>query len=73
MCDSIGRPAFLAMYLSAGVMSSWASLAYRVLLAGHGVSLGASGAIFGILAAWTYLYPEYDNSSPLHFTSSISS
>ncbi len=42
-----GRSAYLALYLFAGLVGSLASA-----LSGQSVSVGASGAIFGIMGAW---------------------
>lgn len=38
---SLGKEQFVAMYLSAGVISSFASVLYKVLLNQPGLSLGA--------------------------------
>ncbi|EON67445.1 hypothetical protein W97_06699 [Coniosporium apollinis CBS 100218] len=51
--EEIGRGNFLALYLAAGTLGSFASLTYHVLLRRFITSsLGASGAVYGILAAW---------------------
>ncbi|KAI1962443.1 hypothetical protein LOZ58_002785 [Ophidiomyces ophidiicola] len=55
--DEVGRGNFLALYLSAGVFSSITSLMAHVL--GNKLtvtSLGASGAISGLVAAWCFLH-----------------
>ncbi|EEP80907.1 predicted protein [Uncinocarpus reesii 1704] len=55
--DEVGRGNFLALYFSAGAVSSITSLAAHVL--GNKLtvtSLGASGAIAGIAAAWCMLH-----------------
>ncbi|KAI1975099.1 hypothetical protein LOZ56_000890 [Ophidiomyces ophidiicola] len=55
--DEVGRGNFLALYLSAGVFSSITSLMAHVL--GNKLtvtSLGASGAISGLVAAWCLLH-----------------
>lgn len=54
--DQIGRGAFLGLYLSAGAVGTLASLLGFVASCNLvGASLGASGAIFGILGAYCYL------------------
>ncbi|CAB0036197.1 unnamed protein product [Trichogramma brassicae] len=54
----LGKEQFLAVYLSSGVMSSFVSNAYKILLNRHGFSLGASGAIMGILAFICTQFPD---------------
>ncbi|KAJ8681892.1 hypothetical protein QAD02_017684 [Eretmocerus hayati] len=54
----MGREQFVAFYLSSGVISSFLSNAYKIFLSGHGVSLGASGAIMGVLAFTCSQYPD---------------
>ncbi|KAI5853124.1 hypothetical protein DFP73DRAFT_506924 [Morchella snyderi] len=59
VCDQIGRGNFLALYFSAGAIASFTSLAYHVLGARfHITSLGASGAISGVLGTYAYFNPE---------------
>lgn len=57
---AIGAANFLTLYLNAAVFSSFFSLAVptmmRTLLAV--ASLGASGALFGVLGAFSYLLPK---------------
>jgi rhomboid-like protein len=55
--DDVGRANFLAIYLSSGVFASFASLAVFSFKR-HFVtsSLGASGSIAGIMAAYLYLH-----------------
>ncbi|XP_050553596.1 presenilins-associated rhomboid-like protein, mitochondrial isoform X2 [Spodoptera frugiperda] len=55
---SLGKEQFVAMYLSAGVISSFASFVYKVLLNQPGLSLGASGAIMSVLAYVCVQYPD---------------
>ncbi|CAH2099986.1 unnamed protein product [Euphydryas editha] len=55
---SLGKEQFVAMYLSAGVVSSFASFLYKVLLNQPGLSLGASGAIMSVLSYVCMQYPE---------------
>ncbi|XP_001605844.1 presenilins-associated rhomboid-like protein, mitochondrial [Nasonia vitripennis] len=54
----LGREHFLAVYLSSGVISSMFSNTYKILLKRHGFSLGASGAIMGILAFICTQFPD---------------
>ncbi|OXU19532.1 hypothetical protein TSAR_004215 [Trichomalopsis sarcophagae] len=54
----LGREHFLAVYLSSGVISSMFSNTYKILLNRHGFSLGASGAIMGILAFICTQFPD---------------
>ncbi|XP_068125540.1 presenilin-associated rhomboid-like protein, mitochondrial [Hyperolius riggenbachi] len=54
----LGREQFLALYMSAGVVSSFASYACKVATGRFGPSLGASGAIMTILAAVCTKMPE---------------
>lgn len=49
--DQMGREHFLAFYLSAGLSSSLGSYLYRWYQAEAFASLGASGAIFGVVGA----------------------
>ncbi|XP_067145349.1 presenilin-associated rhomboid-like protein, mitochondrial [Centruroides vittatus] len=53
-----GKEQFLALYLSAGVVSSFTSYIYKVLTGRVGLSLGASGSLLAILAAVCTQYPE---------------
>jgi membrane associated rhomboid family serine protease len=63
--DEIGRGNFLSLYLSSGVIGSLVSLTSHVLLQRLTVtSLGASGAIAGLVAAWCMLHSEYAFPSP---------
>lgn len=59
VCDQIGRGNFLGLYFSSGVVASFASLTHNVLRSRfHVYALGASGAVFGVLGAFTYFNPE---------------
>ncbi|CAZ84164.1 unnamed protein product [Tuber melanosporum] len=59
LCDQIGRGNFLGLYFSSGVIASFASLTHNVLRGRfHVYALGASGAVFGVLGAFTYFNPE---------------
>jgi len=53
-----GTEQFLALYLSSGVISSFASYFYKVMVVRSGSSLGASGAILGILASCCVARPD---------------
>ncbi|KAJ8960921.1 hypothetical protein NQ318_020221 [Aromia moschata] len=55
---SLGKEQFLALYLSAGVASSFTSYVYKVATKQPGLSLGASGAIMAILGYVCTQYPE---------------
>ncbi|XP_050517422.1 presenilins-associated rhomboid-like protein, mitochondrial [Diabrotica virgifera virgifera] len=55
---SLGKEQFLGFYLTAGVVSSFASYTYKVLTRQPGLSLGASGAIMGILGYVCTQYPD---------------
>ncbi|CAK1599758.1 unnamed protein product [Parnassius mnemosyne] len=55
---SLGKEQFVAMYLSAGVISSFASFLYKVVLSQPGLSLGASGAIMSVLSFVCMQYPD---------------
>ncbi len=58
--DDIGRGNFLAIYFSSGVLASFISLGSFVLRNQfYTSSLGASGAIAGVLAAWCTINSEY--------------
>ncbi|XP_020514814.2 presenilin-associated rhomboid-like protein, mitochondrial isoform X2 [Labrus bergylta] len=54
----LGREQFMAVYLSAGVISSFVSYAAKIAMGRCGPSLGASGAIMTILAAVCTQMPE---------------
>ncbi|KAL9912458.1 presenilins-associated rhomboid-like protein, mitochondrial [Glossina fuscipes] len=55
---SLGKEQFLGLYLSAGVVASFASILYKSVTAQAGLSLGASGAIMAILAYVCAQYPD---------------
>lgn len=55
---SMGTEQFLAMYLSAGVISSFASYALKIGTSTPGFSLGASGAIMAVIA---YVCTQFPN------------
>ncbi|KAJ0424539.1 hypothetical protein BJY00DRAFT_243708 [Aspergillus carlsbadensis] len=57
--DEIGRGDFLALYMAAGLLGSFASLSVHVLQNRLFVtSLGASGAISGVVAASGLIHPD---------------
>ncbi|XP_078419543.1 presenilin-associated rhomboid-like protein, mitochondrial [Cetorhinus maximus] len=54
----LGQEQFMAVYLSAGVISTFASYVYKTATGRLGASLGASGAIMAVLAAVCSKMPE---------------
>nr|CAG4641768.1 EOG090X07NR [Eurycercus lamellatus] len=56
--NSMGKEQFLAFYLSAGIFSSLGSHVFRTISRTPGLSLGASGAIMGILGYFCSLNPD---------------
>ena len=58
--NEVGRGDFMSIYLASGVFGSLASLSAHVLGGKLGVtSLGASGAIAGVVAMWCMLHSKY--------------
>ncbi|XP_053692509.1 presenilins-associated rhomboid-like protein, mitochondrial [Sabethes cyaneus] len=55
---TLGREQFLGLYLSAGVIASFASHLFKTVTRQPGLSLGASGAIMAVLAYVCYQYPD---------------
>ncbi|XP_077268472.1 rhomboid family intramembrane serine protease rho-7 isoform X1 [Temnothorax americanus] len=55
---ALGKEQFLALYLSSGVISSFASHVYKTMFGVPGLSLGASGAIMGVLGFLCTQYPD---------------
>ncbi|XP_076330395.1 rhomboid family intramembrane serine protease rho-7 isoform X5 [Tachypleus tridentatus] len=53
-----GKEQFMAAYLSGGVISSFASYIHKIAIGKVGLSLGASGALMGILASVCFQYPD---------------
>jgi len=53
-----GQQQFLALYLNAGVVSSLASMAFKVAMGKTSYSLGASGAVLGVVGYHTTFYPD---------------
>jgi len=59
LCEQIGPGYFTSLYISGGVISSFASLAYNVARSRfHVYSLGASGAIMSVVGCYAYLNPD---------------
>ena len=56
--DLLGPEQFLGFYLSAGVVSSLVSMTYKVATRSAGLSLGASGAIYGVVGMFATLQPD---------------
>merc|ERR1719347_586805 len=54
----LGKEQFLAVYLNAGVISSFASMVYKVGMRSTSSSLGASGAICTVLAVFSVFFPD---------------
>jgi len=54
----LGKEQFLAVYLSSGVITSFASMLYKVALGSTVYSLGASGAICCVLGTFAMYMPE---------------
>jgi rhomboid protease GluP len=50
-----GKWRFLAMYFGSGILAGIASMSYNMLNNIHAVSVGASGAIFGVVGAMAYI------------------
>ncbi|XP_015608681.1 presenilins-associated rhomboid-like protein, mitochondrial isoform X2 [Cephus cinctus] len=55
---ALGKEQFMALYLSSGVISSFISHVYKTAFSRPGLSLGASGAIMGILGFVCTHYPD---------------
>ena len=55
---SQGKEQFIAMYLSGGVFSSLASMAFKVMMRTPGASIGASGAIMALLGYFCTTHPN---------------
>lgn len=60
LCAYVGAANFFAMYMNSAVVSSFASLALPVVMRSSLLiaSLGASGAIFSVFGAFSYLFPR---------------
>ncbi|XP_014254705.1 presenilins-associated rhomboid-like protein, mitochondrial isoform X2 [Cimex lectularius] len=55
---SMGKEQFLGFYMAAGAVASFASYVHKVIASKPGLSLGASGAIMGILGYTCVTYPD---------------
>ncbi|XP_036139361.1 presenilins-associated rhomboid-like protein, mitochondrial [Monomorium pharaonis] len=55
---ALGKEQFVALYLSSGVISSFVSNVYKTVFRIPGYSLGASGAILGIIGFVCTQYPD---------------
>lgn len=55
---SLGKEQFLALYMTAGVVSSFTSYMYKIITKQPGLSLGASGAIMAVLGYVCTQYPD---------------
>lgn len=60
LCSVVGVSNFAVMYLNSAVISSFTALFFPVLMRRSlaTVSLGASGAVFSVLGAFSYLFPK---------------
>lgn len=56
--NDLGKEQFFALYLVSGVMGSFVSCVYKVAFAVTGPSLGASGAVLGILGYICTKHPD---------------
>ena len=56
--NCLGPEQFLAVYLSGGVVSSLASMTYKVATRSVGLSLGASGAICCVVGMFATFQPD---------------
>ncbi|KAK6633245.1 hypothetical protein RUM44_003846 [Polyplax serrata] len=56
--QDLGKEQFVALYLSSAVVSSFASYLYKVVRSQTGPSLGASGAVMGMIAYICSKYPD---------------
>lgn len=67
MHDDIGRGSFLAVYFATGALSSYFSLTVNVLRRFLiSASIGASGAVMGVIATWLAYHSEYVLHSRIH-------
>lgn len=55
---NMGKEQFIGFYLAAGAIASFASYLYKVLINRPGLSLGASGAIMGVLGYSCTRFPD---------------
>lgn len=54
----IGRISFLILYFSSGILAGCTSMVYNITQNDYAVSVGASGAIFGVMGALVYVLWE---------------
>ncbi|KAK3912521.1 Presenilins-associated rhomboid-like protein, mitochondrial [Frankliniella fusca] len=60
LVPEIGKDRFLGAYLFSGIVSGFTSKFYQVISGRFQGSVGASGAILGLLSLVIYLHPEYN-------------
>ncbi len=59
VCKSIGEKNFTTLYLTSAIFASVFSLPlYTLGLIGNNPVVGASGALFGVMVAYAFLFPE---------------
>ncbi|CAH1402474.1 unnamed protein product [Nezara viridula] len=58
--SNMGKEQFLGFYLAAGAIASFASYVHKVLINRPGLSLGASGAIMGVLGYCCTRFPDLE-------------
>lgn len=56
--NMLGQEQFLALYLTAGVVSSFTSYVHKILTLRSGLSLGASGCLMGVLGYFCTQFPN---------------
>ena len=56
--DRIGTGRWLALYLVSGIIGGVVDNGFATLAGARHVGIGASGAIFGVMGAFAYLYPR---------------
>ena len=56
--DRVGTGRWLAIYLASGVIGGVVDQGFALLAGSNHVGIGASGAIFGIMGAFAYMYPR---------------
>lgn len=58
VAGSLGNERFLLFYVVSGIASALTSLTYRRFTRSRAISLGASGAIAGLLWVYSFLFPD---------------
>lgn len=58
LCHTLGKEQFVGLYLSSGVVSSFASYFYKIVSKNSGFTLGASGAIMAMVSYICFHNPE---------------